>query len=180
MYRSIPHGFARIALFIAAVLAGPTVAMGQDSTEAQTAERCTAAEWRQFDFWLGDWEVRNGEGDVLGSNEITRVARGCGLLENWRGIDGGRGLSLNTYEDSGRTWTQRWVGDGATLWLKGGLEANAMVLTGTDKRNSPKGAVLDRITWTPLPDGRVLQQWDISPDGGRLWLVAFKGYYQRR
>jgi hypothetical protein len=55
-----------------------------------------------------------------------------------------------------------------------------MVLTGTDKRNSPKGAVLDRITWTPLPDGRVLQQWDISPDGGTIWLVAFKGYYQRR
>ena len=98
MYRSIPHGFARIALFIAAVLAGPTVAMGQDSTEARTAERCTAAEWRQFDFWLGDWEVRNGEGELLGSNEITRVARGCGLLENWRARDGGRGMSLNTYE----------------------------------------------------------------------------------
>jgi len=180
MHRPIPRFFARIVVSLAAVLGGPSAAMGQDSTEARTAARCTAAEWGQFDFWLGDWEVRNGDGKLLGSNEITRVARGCGLLENWRGREGGRGMSLNTYDDNGHKWTQRWVGDGATLWLEGRFEGGAMVLTGTGTRNTPRGPVMDRITWTPLLDGRVLQQWDISSDGGKIWQAAFKGYYQRR
>jgi hypothetical protein len=180
MYRAIPLGLTRLVVSIAAVLTGPTAAMGQDSTEARAAARCTAVEWRQFDFWLGDWDVRNDEGELLGSNTITRVARGCGLLENWRGRGGGRGMSLNTYDDAGHKWTQRWVGDGATLLLEGGFEGGAMVLIGTGTRNTPKGPVMDRITWTPLPDGRVLQHWDITSDGGKIWQAAFKGYSQRR
>jgi hypothetical protein len=35
MYRPIPRAFARIGIFIAAVLAGPTAAIGQASTEAR-------------------------------------------------------------------------------------------------------------------------------------------------
>lgn len=151
--------------------------------EESTAERCHGDRHREFDFWLGGWEVRNAAGDLVGHNEISRVARGCGLLERWQGIRGGRGVSLNTYDADLERWTQRWVGDGATLWLEGGLEkgpqADRMVLSGTEPRTTPRGEVLDRISWTPLPDGRVRQVWEVSSDGGASWREIFVGLYSR-
>lgn len=140
-------------------------------------ERCSGAKHREFDFWLGNWEVRNAGGDLLGHNQIRRVAGGCGLLESWRGISGGQGMSINTYDGDREKWTQRWVGAGATLWLEGNLEDGRMVLAGTAPRSTPHGEVLDRLTWTPLPDGRVRQVWEISTDGGGSWREFFVGFY---
>lgn len=145
--------------------------------DRETAERCRGPEHREFDFWLGTWEVRGVEGGLLGHNEIRRVGGGCGLLEDWRGIGGVRGASINTYDSDRGKWTQRWVGPGATLWLEGGLTDGEMVLAGRAPRSTPDGDVLDRITWTPLPDGRVRQVWDISTDGGENWRESFVGFY---
>jgi hypothetical protein len=147
---------------------------------AEIAERCRGPEHRQFDFWLGAWEVRDSAGALLGQNDITRVSAGCALHEDWRGAGGGVGISVNTYDAALGKWTQRWVGAGATLWLEGGLEDGAMVLAGTAPRTTPRGPVLDRITWTPLPDGRVRQTWDISTDQGQTWMPSFVGFYSRR
>lgn len=154
---------------------------GEASAQEVASERCQAPEHRQFDFWLGRWEVRNADGEVVGHNEIRRIAGGCGLLESWRGTGGGVGTSVNAYDaDLGR-WTQRWVGAGATLWLEGeleeGPEGRRMVLEGPRPRSTPRGPVLDRITWTPLPDGRVRQAWEISSDGGESWSELFVGLY---
>src|SRR3954467_12481658 len=32
---------------------------------------CGTPPYRQFDFWLGDWEVRSAAGQLLGHNRIT-------------------------------------------------------------------------------------------------------------
>lgn len=149
----------------------------------RTAQRCEAAEHRQFDFWVGSWEVRNPDGRVVGHNEIERIADGCGLLESWRGTGGGTGLSVSAYDPDLGRWTQRWVGTGAILWLEGGLEegpeGRRMVLSGPRLRATPRGPVLDRLTWTPLPDGRVRQVWQTSSDGGETWAEIFAGLYER-
>lgn len=156
-----------------------TVPAQPDSAGQEIAPRCTDTVHRQFDFWIGAWTVRNPDGTIIGHNEVTRIARGCGLLENWRGAGGGAGVSVNTYDTARGVWTQRWVGDGSTLWLEGGLQGDAMVLEGTAPRDTPRGAVLDRITWTPLPDGRVSQVWELSTDGGTTWTPSFHGIYER-
>lgn len=151
--------------------------------DGPTAERCSTPKFWQFDFWLGEWEVRNPDAEFLGHNEIRRVAGGCGLLESWEGVGGETGISINTYDSGRGRWTQRWVGDGATLWLEGGLEQGPdgarMVLTGTEPRSTPRGEVTDRISWTPLRDGRVLQVWEVQPAGGGDWQEVFRGLYTR-
>lgn len=169
-----------LALLLAphALLAQEDVAAGEDAA-TKTAERCRGPEYRQFDFWIGSWEVHNPDGELVGHNTISSVARGCGLLEEWRGRQGGRGVSVNAYESASGRWTQRWVGDGTNLQLVGGGQDGNMVLEGTSPRETPRGTVRDRITWSPLPDGRVRQTWEISSDEGETWRVAFVGLYSR-
>lgn len=87
---------------------------------------------------------------------------------------------MNAYDPGLGRWTQRWVGDGTTLWLEGGLEEGSMVLRGTAPRATARGDVLDRITWTPLPDARVRQLWETSTDGGTTWTPIFEGVYAKR
>jgi hypothetical protein len=165
-------------LAAAALLAATGGAADQASTSPpaeQAAGSCHGAVHREFDFWVGTWDVRSEDGGLLGRNEITRIAHGCGLLENWHGADGGEGMSINTWDRGLGKWTQRWVGAGSVLWLEGGLDEGRMVLGGVRKTRA--GPVQDRITWTPLPEGRVSQVWEISADGGKSWRLLFAGYY---
>lgn len=144
---------------------------------AQAPARCDAPSFRQFDFWLGVWSVKDSAGHEIGANDVTREASGCALAEHWKGADGSTGTSVNYYDPSDGHWHQLWVGSGGLiLHLRGTLDGGAMVLQ--DVRATPKGAVHDRITWTPLSDGRVRQAWDISTDGGATWRRSFVGYYE--
>lgn len=159
-----------------------TSAAGVSEMQADEAESiidaCSEFEHRQFDFWLGDFQVSDTTGSVVGTNRITRVANGCGLNEYWRGGNGNNGTSLNWYEPATGEWHQLWVGLGLYLRLSGGLENGSMVLSGA--RETPRGAVVDRISWTPLEDGRVRQHWEVSSDGGASWQTLFDGLYARR
>ena len=137
------------------------------------------AEAKQFDFWIGDWEVTTPDGKIAGTNKIEPIASGHGLLENWTSAAGGAGKSLNAYNTAKKLWQQFWVGaDGTVLELTGGLDAKgAMVMTSESSPASPR---LSRITWTPNTDGTVRQLWEISRDAGKTWQTAFDGLYRRK
>lgn len=143
---------------------------------------CETPEYRQFDFWLGEWEVTGGPqlDRIVGHNTITRVASGCALREHWMNAGGSDGHSLNVYDREAQRWTQFWIGsDGVVLRLSGGLrEDGAMAMEGT-LPDGKGGAQRQRIVWTPKPDGSVVQQWDTSDDGSR-WQTSFVGVYRRK
>jgi hypothetical protein len=144
--------------------------------------QCTGPEHRQFDFWLGEWEVLGGPGGThhLGDNRIERSDNGCWLVERWHGASGIHGTSTNAWDAQYRVWRQFWVGaDGVVLRLEGGLQDGAMVMAG-ELPNPQGGTQLQRISWTPQPDGSVVQQWDTSDDGGRTWNTSFRGHYRRK
>ena len=151
---------------------------GQTERQDPIVEACRGSEHRQFDFWLGDWKVTDSAGTVVGDNRITRVSRGCGLLESWRGANGNEGSSLNWFDPQTGHWNQLWVGSGLYLRLTGGFENGQMVLSG--ERQTPQGVVIDRIEWMVLDDGRVRQVWKVSRDSGKTWQIVFDGMYARR
>jgi len=146
------------------------------------AAACSGAEFRQFDFWVGEWEVTSGHGQVAGVNRITPILRGCVLHEEWRGANGGSGQSFNMYDAATGKWRQTWVADnGVLLLLEGTLVAGSMVLTGRRPAPQKPGVtLLDRITWTPLELGDVRQLWEVSEDGGTSWRTVFDGRYAKR
>ena len=142
---------------------------------------CQAAEHRQFDFWLGQWDVYVPSGKKVGENRIELIADGCALLEQWSGSGGVTGKSLNIYDTGDRRWHQTWVDNGGThLMLAGGLVGAAMVMSmSAPGPNDPSATVLQRITWTPAADQSVRQHWESSADAGATWSTLFDGRYVR-
>ena len=142
-----------------------------------------APEHRQFDFWLGEWEVRNPEGTVVGHNRIGRLFDATGLREEWTGASGLRGASLNLYDTARGRWHQTWVdSSGTVLLLDGELRDGVIVLEGISAADEgdPAAMVHHRISWS-LIDGdadQVRQHWETSADGA-TWETAFDGRYAR-
>ena len=141
---------------------------------------CSADEHRQFDFWLGHWTSYSKEGKKQGTNHLTKLMGQCVIQENWQS-GGGKftGTSFNFYDPARKEWHQTWVDSGGgTLRLDGGLVGGSMQLSG--HRTRPNGdTVVERITWSPMEDGRVRQHWQASTDEGENWTEVFDGYYQR-
>ena len=143
---------------------------------------CTGDRHRQFDFWIGRWEVRDPDGALVGRNRITRLFDGCALREEWRGVTGLDGTSLNLYVPSRDVWHQTWVDSaGNLLQLEGGLQDGIMVLEGvTADADAPESTVRHRVSWSILEADadRVLQHWQVSTDAN-AWETVFDGRYRR-
>jgi hypothetical protein len=157
-----------------------------ESLEAQTTptptpKPCTAPQHRQFDFWIGEWEVLGPKGNRAGENSIRSILNGCVLQESWKGASGMSGQSYNVYDAARKRWHQTWVDDeGTLLQIEGGLVDGKMVLSGEHVSSDPPGKVLDRITWSSTGSGRLRQLWEKSTDGGKTWKTAFDGTYVRK
>jgi hypothetical protein len=147
--------------------------------QAPARQPCSAPEYGQFDFWVGEWVVHNPKGQEVGTNRIEKVEAGCGLQESWTAANGITGRSINAYHPATGKWVQAWVGGGSTLLLEGGYEGDKMVLSGPSL--GPSGARMrNRITWSRVPGGKVRQVWEQSADEGKTWTVAFDGTYSPR
>ncbi len=137
---------------------------------------CTAAAHRQFDFWLGNWNVTLPDGNLAGTNRIEAILDGCVLHESWAGAKGLRGQSYNIYDATTERWHQTWVdAQGTRLELSGSFVNGKMVLIGTGAKG-----IQNRITWEPLKGGKVRQLWESSTDGGRTWSMQFDGLYVKQ
>jgi len=173
---------ASLMLFVATLLLS-NIVQPQSADEvakpAQSANPCDAESHRQFDFWVGDWVVKDHEGKEVGRNAITAEQRGCALLERWTGADGTSGISINYYDPVTRSWMQHWVSPGVVLTMTGGFADGAMVLEGPIHYLKNARARRLRGTWTVLPDGRVRQHFVESNDDGKTWAEWFDGYYSR-
>jgi hypothetical protein len=145
----------------------------------QTTKPCSTSEYRQFDFWLGDWDVFNKKGDKVGENKIHTVQDGCALQENWTS-QGQTGTSFNYYNPADSTWNQIYLDNvGTVLELKGALKNNKMILQ-SKKVKSVKANFyyFNQITWEKDSQGNVSQKWDIVDDKGNILQVAFDGIYR--
>jgi hypothetical protein len=173
----------RLVLAALAMLAAPAAAqMSPPVPPANPPANCTAAEHRQFDFWIGDWRVfrTSNPAEMVGGSNVESAYNGCGLVENWQPFTLMTGGSLSSYDRSDRRWHQTWIDSGgARVEFTGGLEGSNMVLTGLWRGFSGPGKdALVRMTWSRLPKGAVRQQGEASRDGGATWSPSFDFTYQ--
>jgi protein-tyrosine-phosphatase len=160
----------------------PLVAAIANSSEheQESAPAICDSPWHhQFDFWVGEWEVRTPDGRLAGVNRIEREYDGCVLHERYSTDRGFKGESLNGYSPGRKVWHQTWVDNqGTLLLLDGGLQGSSMVLEGETRAENGQ-VTKHRITWTPNANGSVRQHWE-STDAKGEWSTAFDGLYTRK
>jgi hypothetical protein len=175
------HATQRFAcLALAFGLAAPVAAQipAPPTPSAPPPPACAAPEHRQFDFWVGRWDVYpTGTHRLVAHSLIERLYGDCVIRENWMPVRGGGGSSLNTYRPGERKWHQLWA-DASNAWVEftGGMEGEAMVLT-APSRAANGAPALTRMTYTRGPDGSVRQLGTQSTDGGATWQPSFDFTY---
>jgi hypothetical protein len=134
---------------------------------------------RQFDFWIGEWNVQNPQGQQVGTSSIQRIENGCIILENWTGGQGGTGKSLNFYDGSIRKWRQTWAdSDGDVSEFAGVYKEGAIRFEG--ESHSASGVTTKRrLTFFNLGPNRVRQFSEASNDG-KTWAVDYDFTYVRK
>ncbi|MDX1379954.1 MAG: hypothetical protein R3233_02480 [Xanthomonadales bacterium] len=142
--------------------------------------RCDDRASRQFDFWLGNWEVTGPDGLPLGRTRVALRHDGCVVAEDWTGTDGASGSALSRYDSANGHWHQTWVDShGTLLLLRGGMEGSSMIMRGFVRGQGGHPDTLHHVTWTANDDGTVDQLWQVSTDHGYNWTMLMNGSSRR-
>jgi hypothetical protein len=151
--------------------------------EPAHAPPCSAPEYRQFDFWVGDWDAfdldEHGRPAAapVARNHVELILGGCVLREIYEATSGVVGQSFSIYDRSRQVWHQSWVTNrGTLLVIEGKLQGDRMVLSGTDPAFSPPRLV--RGVWYRA-EGGVRETADRSSDGGKTWQPWFDILFRR-
>ena len=132
--------------------------------------------YRQFDFWLGEWDVY-ASNQKIAESSITNTNGNCGILENWRPIGSNGGNSISYYDNTDKTWKQNWVAGGNVSHYEQPKTATDGDMLMIAKGNN----VWFRMTWYyNKDDDSVRQVQESSSDKGQTWTKAFDGLYKRK
>ncbi len=142
------------------------------------------AENRQFDFWVGDWDVVSTQGSTpAGLSHIERTIGNCVIWENWTSIGnpGYSGKSYNIYNANFKRWEQFWVdSQGGMIHFYGNLN-NSIMDFYTDEIPQADGTKLKRhLQFFNLGPDKVRQFSQGSTDGGKTWNVEYDLTYNRK
>lgn len=173
-------------VFLAAMIAlGLSACATADAQQQQAqAPPCAAPEFRQLDFWVGEWDVRWDEsaGNPAGSG-INRIARAFGDCVIQEDFDGGPqmglvGHSVSTYHTRAQVWRQTWVDNqGGYFALSGGREGDDFILT-SYRINTTTPA--QRMVFTDITPNSLTWRWQSTTDAGATWTDQWVVYYTRR
>jgi hypothetical protein len=138
------------------------------------------AEARQFDFWLGEWDLTWGE-DGVGTNRISLIMDGQVIQEEFDGtpsIDL-KGLSVSTFNPNTGKWHQTWVDNsGGYLDFIGEFADRKMILS---REAFVEGKpIKQRMVFYHISENELDWNWERSEDGGETWQLVWHIHYKRK
>lgn len=148
---------------------------------------CSAPEFRQFDFWIGEWEAFNPKGQKAGDSKISRILDSCVILEEWTSATVQRGLrysgkSFNSYDPRRKNWKQYWLDNtgGWTFYNKGWFDQNKIIFETENIQVNDTLQVKQRLTFYDLGKDKVRQHGESSNDNGNTWKTSYDLEYRRK
>jgi hypothetical protein len=156
------------------------------SINAQTPQRTpckTNPAFRQFDFWLGEWEAFGVNGKKAGDSKIEMLLDSCVILENWTSTaQGYKGKSFNTFNTITGMWQQTWVDNAGTIvyYSEGEFKDSKMILDTKNEKQTDGTMKILRMTFSKLGEDKVRQFGESSTDGGQTWKTDFDLEYRRK
>lgn len=162
------------ALTLTLALAGGALAA------AASPPACAAPEFRQLDFWVGEWDLTWQGGK--GTNVITRELDDCVIHEHFTGdasVDGMRGESVSTYQPGPKLWRQTWVDNqSGYIPLTGGPRSDGTFLLETTRLNPQ--AARSRMIFENIKADSFTWRWQKSTDDGKTWSDNWVITYKRK
>jgi len=137
--------------------------------------------YRQFDFWIGEWDVFGKNGKKAGDSRIERVLDSCIILENWTsGTYSGK--SYNTFNNATEKWQQYWVDNagGVTEYFDGHYDDGKMIFQTANVKQSDGKVKIMKMTFFNLSADKVRQFGESSSDNGKTWTTDFDLEYRRK
>lgn len=137
-------------------------------------------EFRQFDFWIGEWNVKNTQGLPVGQSSVQLILGDCIIFENWSSGAGSNGKSFNIFDTTDGKWHQTWVSDKGvfTHYIGESSGDGRLVYIADTVFNGQKGKL--RMTFTRLDGGDVRQHGESSSDDGKTWQTRYDLIYSRK
>lgn len=189
--RALAAGFANPTLLdveplLASLRADPRWTGVRDAADRAAFPCRHDPRYRQFDFWIGEWDVRPAGAPPTtppSENIVTREFGDCVLHEHWKGTGGSAGESFNLYDASRDLWSQTWVDNSGGLHqYEGRLDERGNMVFHAELAPPPgqTARVPTRLTFFPLGPDLVRQLSEQSTDGGRSWSVVYDFLYARR
>ncbi len=137
------------------------------------------AEYRQFDFWVGKWQVYDTKSNQwAGNSEITRSLGECVIMENWQPAQGMAGKSINTYNMAEKKWRQTYVDAGGVFSEYYDGEYRDGVMCFKLKMQQGDSTLSTMSFYKKTPD-EIQQVGRVSKDHGITWKTIFDLTYRR-
>jgi tetratricopeptide (TPR) repeat protein len=140
---------------------------------------------REFDFWVGEWDVyATGTNTRVGHSLVQKASGDCMILENWTALGQvpNTGKSMNYINAQTNKWEQLWVGSGGggipTRFYDG--EYRDSVMQFAFEASSPQGKQVGRFRFFNEGPDQVRQLSETSADGGKTWTTNYDFTYKRR
>ena len=144
---------------------------------------CSTPEYRQLDFWVGNWDAEFAlPGGKTGHavNRITRDEYGdCVIAEHFEQADIGYiGGSFSLYDSSRKKWAQTWVDNqGAYIGLTGGpVQGQPYSFELVAEPKGPKQP-LARMIWQDVKADSFTWRWQAKQADGSWadnWVIKYR------
>lgn len=169
----------------------PTPSSAAAAAPPTIVAACASPEHRQFDFWIGDWDLvvkaRATPGgpwdEARGQQHIEAILGGCAIAETFSADGPGgqpwAGRSYSSWQPTLGQWRQTWVDDsGGYLAFTGGVDGGAMTLVGEPRDQDGKHIVM-RMVFLDVTATALHWEWQRQVDGG-AWAPVMMIDYRRR
>jgi hypothetical protein len=137
---------------------------------------------REFDFWIGKWDVfQTGTDYQVGKSIIENPEGGCMIIENWTATGPPSfGKSMNFIQPKTNKWEQVWMGSGGAYlnYYNGVYKDGAMRYEGNGI-NKKGDQVLFHLTYFNINKNEVRQLLEQSFDRGNTWNTLYDFTYRR-
>lgn len=152
------------------------VAASAPAVALTPSKACAAPQYRQFDFWIGDWDLvvhartsptSDQWADARGHQRVEVILGGCAIAEHFT-ADGPQapwaGASYSSWQPALSQWRQTWVDDsGGYLAFQGGLEHGTMTLYGEPREAGGKRFQM-RMVFRDVTADTLRWEWQRSED----------------
>ena len=162
------------------------------SSMAQSTAECGGPQARAFDFWIGEWDIRQRilqeDGtyvELPAKTSVSVALDGCALIEHWEGEveffwegmqepESLKGLSVRAYDPRETKWLIHWM-DTRSRRFDVPYVGEFVDGRGEFYRESETadGTRVDRITFSDISPDSLSWSLYVSTDGRQSWTTVW-------